>query len=373
MPTRRLEEIKERKKELIAELESEVSEERLAEIETEQRELEEEEVQLRKKLDVKDRLGKTEEKADGKEESAEERAANKFIQERATTIASGDIAVPTNTQNDVNPMMGDGSILDMVNVQDCKGMGRNLVPYEIPGMEADESEEGSSSESDFKTEYAEIDPVTVTVYTEVSREVAKLTPVKYMQAVQASAYKALRKKIAHMIVTGSTDGKFAGIKVAKACKSDVTIKTIDATTLRNIILSYGGDEDVEGSAVLLLTKEDLQAFGAVRGTNEKKPVYEIVPDTSNPNSGIIKDGGLSCRYSLNNALKPLATAEDKEDVMYYGKPKAFEVDIFSDYQITVSESAALKQRMIAILGEAMIGGNVTVYDGFIKVKKGTTA
>lgn len=368
---KRLQQIEARKAELIAELDGEVSEERLAEIETEQRELEQEEMQIRKKLDIRGRLGNMEDQIADREESAEERSARVFVESRATTIASGDIAVPTNTQNDVNPMMGGGSILDMVNVQDCQGMGKNLIPYEKPGMNADESEEGSSHESDFETDYAEIDSVTVTVYTEVSRETMKLTPVKYMQAVQRAALKALRKKLAHLIVTGSSDGKFVGIKAAEACKTTVPIKVIDATTLRNIILSYGSDEDVEGAAVLLLTKEDLQAFGAIRGTNEKKPVYEIIPDESNPNAGIIKDGGLSCRYSLNNALKALDKAAEEDDVMYYGKPRAFEVDIFSDYQITVSEDAALKRRMIAVLGEVMAGGNVTVYDGFIRVKKGT--
>lgn len=369
---KRLQEIEARKAELIVELDGEVTEERLAEIETEQRELEAEAAQIRKKMDVRGRLGNPEAKAEGREESAEERKAREFVESRATTIASGDIAVPTNTQNNVNPLMGGGSILDLVNVQDCKGMGANLVPYEIPGMEADQDVEGESSESDFATKYAKIAPVTVDVYTEVSRETMKLTPVKYMQAVQTAAYKALRKKVAHLIVTGSADenGTFAGIKLAEACETKVEISAIDDKTLRNIILSYGGDEDVEGAAVLLLTKKDLQAFGAVRGTADKKPVYEIIPDESNPNTGIIKDGGLSCRYSLNNQLKDFTAATAKtDDVMYYGKPKAFEVDIFSDYQITVSEDAALKKRMIAVLGEVMVGGNVTVYDGFIKVRK----
>ena len=39
-----------------------------------------------------------------------------------------------------------------------------------------------------------------------------------------------------------------------------------------IILAYGGDEGVDGAAVLVLPKEDLKAFAAVRG----KTVKEIV-------------------------------------------------------------------------------------------------
>ena len=360
-----------RKAELVKELEGEITEERIAEIETEQRELADEEAQIRKKMDIRGKLGNTEGHGAGAPSEMEERAA-RFVESRALTVASGNIAMPTSTENEVQASLVSGNgILNLVEVVDCHGMGGNLIPYEIPGMEAGTNKEGESTTSDFQTDYAEITPVTVDVYTEVSRETKKLSPVKYMQAVQAAAVKALRKKISTMIVNSDNteSPKFYGINKAKAVVAVENINAIDATTLRKIILAYGGDEDVEGAAVLILTKEDLQAFGAVRGTNEKKAVYEIIPDVANPNTGIIKDGGLSCRYSLNSSLTPLADAAAGADVMYYGKPLAYEVDIFSDYEITVSEDAALKTRMIAVLGEVMVGGNVKVYNGFIKVQK----
>lgn len=372
---KRLQEIMLRKSELLKELEGEVTEERMGQIETEQRELEQEELQIRKKLELRGRLGDVEEPAGSAEDTMEARAMQ-FVETRATTISSGKIAVPTNTSTEVNPTLESGnSILNMVYVEDCIGMGSNLRPYEKPGMEAGVDKEGNSTESDFITDYAEIKPVTVDVYTEVSRETRKLTPVKYMQAVEKAALVALKKKIAQMIVcSDNTESPtFFGINKAKACEAVKKIDKIDATTLREIILSYGGDEDVPGAAVLVLTKEDLQAFGAIRGTNEKKAVYEIIPDEMNPNSGIIKDGGLSCRYTINSKLTALSKAAEGADVMYYGKPMAYEVDIFSDYTITVSEEAALKKRMIAVLGEVMVGGNVTVHNGFLKVQKKATA
>ena len=370
---KRLLEIMARKAELVKELEGEVTSERLAEIETEQRELADEEAQLRKKLEIRGRLGEPEEHGSGAPTEIEERA-KKFAETRALTIASGNIAMPTSTENDIQASLVSGNgILNLVDVVDCHGMGGNIIPYEIPGMAAGVDAEGSSTTSDYQTAYATIAPVTVDVYTEISRETKKLSPVKYMQAVQTAAVKALRKKISTMIaVSDNTDSpKFYGINKAEAVNEVKEINAIDATTLREIILSYGSDDDVEGAAVLMLTKADLQAFGAVRGTNEKKAVYEITPDVSNPNTGIIKDGGLSCRYSLNSSLKSLAAASAGDDIMYYGKPRAYEVDIFSDYQITVSEDAALKNRMIAVLGEVMVGGNVKVYNGFIKIKKKT--
>ena len=374
---KRLQEIEARKKELLTELEGDVTEERMAQIEAEQTALAQEEATLRKKLDIRERLGNRTESPKADDDDSAETRARQFVETRSTTISSGKIAIPSNTQNDVNPTLDSGrSILDMVRVEDCAGMGSNIVPYEKPGMEADISKEGESKSSDFYTDYAEIKPVTVTVYTEVSRETKKLTPVKYMEAVQRAATAALRKKVAALIVSSDAEENtvFFGINKAKACIDSVKeIDSIGATTLRDIILSYGGDEDVAGAAVLLLTKEDLQAFGAIRGEKEKKPVYEIIPDTANPNSGDIKDGGLSCRYSLTSRLTALNKATDGSDVMYYGKPLTYELDIFSDYTLTVSEEAALKNRMIAVLGEVMVGGNVTTYNGFLKIrKKGTT-
>ena len=59
--------------------------------------------------------------------------------------------------------------------------------------------------------------------------------------------------------------------------------------------------------------------------------------------------------------------------MAYGNPQNFELGVFSDYTVTVDESAALKRRMIAVLGEVMLGGNVVVYDGFVRVKKKASA
>ncbi len=368
---RRLQEIEARRSELLRELEGEVTEDRLAEIETEQRELETEEANIRRRLEVRGRLENPENHGSGTPDELTARA-NRFRETRALTIASGTIATPVNTENEVQESLVSGnSILNLVHIEDCTGMGANRVPYEIPEMEAGTNAEGEKTTSDYKTDYAEIAPVTVDVYTEVSREVLRLSPVKYMQAVEKAALKALRKKIGKLIVTSDNadSPKFYGINKAPAAVATQKINAIGPNTLREIILAYGGDDDVEGAAILLLTKEDLQAFGAVRGTNEKKAIYEIVPDSANPNAGIIKDGGLSCRYSLNSALKALSKAAAGDDVMYYGKPLAYEVDIFSDYNITVSEDAALKDRMVAVLGEVMVGGNVTVYNGFTKIQK----
>lgn len=124
--------------------------------------------------------------------------------------------------------------------------------------------------------------------------------------------------------------------------------------------------------MLFLNKLDLIAFGDVRGTNEKKAVYEIEPDTDNPNTGIIKDGGLSVRYCINSNLTACAgTAQSASSdtlTMFYGNPQCFELDLFSDYEIRISEDFAFDKLMDTIRGDVEIGGDVVVKNGFVALK-----
>ena len=82
---KRLMEIMARKAELVKELEGELTVERIAEIEKEQRELADEEAQIRKKMDIRSRLGNVEEHGSGAPTELEERAA-RFAESRALTI-----------------------------------------------------------------------------------------------------------------------------------------------------------------------------------------------------------------------------------------------------------------------------------------------
>ena len=69
-----------------------------------------------------------------------------------------------------------------------------------------------------------------------------------------------------------TSGKFKGIFFNPAEKSeqvidpatDLSVKTIDDGTLDEIIYSYGGEEEVEDVAVLILNKKDLKAFAKLK-------------------------------------------------------------------------------------------------------------
>ena len=372
---KRLAEIMLRKSEIQKEIVAGLTEQRIAELNTEVDALISEENQIRSELDLASRLiGTPEENHGGEGESEAEKRGKALREKRAVTISSGSLATPTDTQKTINEMLGSGnSLVDKVNFANCYNMTEYKVPYiagEATAAKTSEGNDAGGTETIFG--YAVLEPSTITTYSEISSEATKLTDIDYYAAVQASARKALRRKISEFIVNSDSlsSPKFIGIKDTDTIDSDtdVSIKAIDEKTLRAIALNYGGSDDIVGEGILILNKKDLVAFGDVRGS-DKKPVYEIIPDTVNTNTGIIKDGGLSVRYSLNSNIKDIGTASTGDYIMYYGVPSCYEIGLFSDFTVKVSEDAAFKKRMIAVLGEVMVGGNVVVKNGFVRIKK----
>lgn len=287
-----------------------------------------------------------------------EARANAFVQSekmtisnaeaRAMLVSSGKIATPTQVSgiNELNNEVS--SIVDMVDIEDCEGMGSDKVAYEFTAPTAGVTSEGEAySEGETVVDYVEIKPTTITTISDISRQVRKQSPVKYEEKVRKNALLALRKKASAIIidkVLGST------------LNVSLPVEAIDEKTLRKIALNYGGDENVVGQAVLFLNKLDLVKFGDVRGS-DKKPVYEITPDASNPNVGTIKDGGLTVKYCINSNL-----AEGK---LVYGQPIKAKLDLFGNYEVTVSEDFKFDKGLLTIRGNADIGCEVVYKDGFV--------
>lgn len=273
---------------------------------------------------------------------------------RAILMSGGMIATPTEVGEMQDAFTQVSSIVDMVHIEDCTGMGAYEVPYEITSATAAKHTEGEEvAESDPQYGYVTIAPETAAVTSYVSRKVRKLTPVRYLDRVQRSTMMALRKYA-------------SGFIISKIKASELTLKktltAIDATTVRTIALAYGGDEGIEGNAVMVLNKATLTKLGDIRGTQEKKAVYEITQSTSNPNVGTIKDGGTIVQYCLNKNLA--------DNEIIYGNMKCFEMALFGDYEIIVSEDAKVTKLMLTIVGDAEIGGEVVVQDGFIHATVG---
>ncbi len=302
----------------------------------------------------------------GAQPSAEQRAADEFSktnrmtieaeQARALTIAGGQLVQPTKVDG-INDLPGAkvSSIIDMVKIVNCVGMGSHKIAY----LKEDAAAAGDHTEGDAVATatlgqfgFVTIVPQSVAVLDFISKQAKKQTTLQYAAKVKEQAMVALRKKAAQVVT--------AALQTSDLLQK-ITGKAIDATTLRTIVLSYGNDESAIGGATLVLNKKDLLKFGDVRGTNEKKALYEIIPDGSG-NTGTIKEGGTSVRYILNSNI-----AEGK---LYYGNLQALELDLFSDYEIKVSEDFAFDKLMDAIRGDVELGSDVTVKNGFIEYSTG---
>lgn len=386
---KRLLEIEARKAELRAEIDG-ASAERLAEITTESETLFTEETELRNKMDLTSKLGKVENKPE--ERKMGEERLNNFKETRQTKIgatelrsvllATDGIVKPTKVNSDIKePFNTVSSLVDQVMTEDATGVGAHKVPYVDSWQSADKKTDGTAqSGSDPVFKSAAINPFLCAVTTYVSRELSKQTPVVYEAKVQKGALIALRNKLNAWLVSGAGSTEILGIYNAVNTDSspasmiatlDMT-SAIDSKTLRSIVFAYGGDENLGANARLFLNKKDLVAFGDVRGTNEKKAVYEIVPDAANPNTGFIKDGGLAVPYTICSNVTSYADATGTSGgvkTMIYGDPANYELDLFGDYEIRVSEDYKFAEGLLTVMGEVMVGGNVTVKNGFVVVNK----
>ena len=268
---------------------------------------------------------------------------------RAVLVSSGQLATPTEV-NGINDIVGAkvSSIVDLVKITDASGMGAYKVAYvDTEATAATQVEGGEYSASEATFGFVEIKPQTEAIISYISKQARKQTPLNYQGKVNESALVALRKRAAKI----ATDAIVA---------SDLSVKkegvALDEKFLRAVALSYGGDESVVGAATLFINKADLVTLGDVRGS-DKKPVYEITPDASNPNTGVIRDGGLAVPYCLNSNLA-VGTS-------IYGQAKNFELALFSNYEINVSEDFAINKGLLTIVGDVELGGDVVAKGGFI--------
>lgn len=390
--TKRLNEILARKAEIKTEIAA-ADEQRLAELDAEVTALDAEATQLRSKLDLAGKLGDPEPKPGVKPSAAEERAKNLVEsgamsigahETRSVLLSTGSLAKPTEVGGINDPFNTISSILDMVYVEDLTGVGNYKEAYVKAWQTAALGTDGTApdpTDPTFRT--VAINPFQIDTLTYVSKNLRKQTPLAYEEKVRQGALIALKKKLINFIIKGNGSTQPFGIYNAVNTEAvpesltqelAVTATTIDATTLRKIVFAYGGDENVGAGARLFLNKTDLIAFGDVRGTNERKAVYEITPDGNNPNTGIIKDGGLSVPYVICSdvtALTASTKGASKIPTMIYGAPMAYKVGLFGDYEVNVSNDYKFAEGLLSVKGEVMVGGNVVVDKGFVVVTLAT--
>ena len=304
--------------------------------------------------------------------------------EKSVTLATGTLAQPTGAGTNIRDPLGNGvgAIIDQVYVQDLTGMASYLEPYVISEFDASGADVATAADtartasSDPTYGVAKISPYELTTTSYVDRNIARLTPANYYAKTFAMAMRALRRDTVKMIFNGdgqSTNNDMFGIKTAKNVAgstifSTLNVTAVDADLLTNLMFAYGGDEELGGNCRLYLNKADLLALGKLRGTNEKRRLFDIVPDAGNPNTGTIREGGTIVPYSIASNLTALSSSSAGSSAiqtMVYGDPMNYELGLFGDYTVRVDESVKAVERMLTILGDAMVGGNLIVDKGFV--------
>ena len=304
--------------------------------------------------------------------------------EKSVTLATGTLAQPTGAGTNIRDPLGNGvgAIIDQVYVQDLTGMASYLEPYVISEFDASGADVATAAgtartaSSDPTYGVAKISPYELTTTSYVDRNISRLTPANYYAKTFAMAMRALRRDTVKMIFNGdgqSTNNDMFGIKTAKNVAgstifSTLNVTAVDADLLTNLMFAYGGDEELGGNCRLYLNKADLLALGKLRGTNEKRRLFDIVPDAGNPNTGTIREGGTIVPYSIASNLTALSSSSAGSSAiqtMVYGDPMNYELGLFGDYTVRVDESVKAVERMLTILGDAMVGGNLIVDKGFV--------
>jgi len=221
--------------------------------------------------------------------------------------------------------------------------------------------------------YVTIEKQKVTAYTEEPEEMQKLPNADYDSVVEESVSKAIRRYLSRQILIGDgSTSKLKGIFFNPTKESEraidpatdiTTITAIDDGTLDEIIYSFGGDEEVEGVATLILNKKDLKAFAKLRDKQGRK-VYTIV---NRGQTGTI-DGVPFVINSACAAISDSATAAGAYE-MAYGYLQNYELAIFSDIDVRRSDDYKFKNGQTAFRASMFAGGSVAAWNGFIRVKK----
>ena len=249
----------------------------------------------------------------------------------ALTTTTG-VVMPKHTSPDIAPTFNNvSSLIDRVHTVPLPG-GES---YQRPFVKSYGDGAGSTAENaDYNTSeptfgYSDIVREKITAYAEEPEEMQKLPDADYDGVIEESVVRSIKRYASRQILIGpGGTGKFRGIfynpeKTADDIidrSTDIeSITAVDDGTLDEIIYSYGGDEDVEDIAVLILNKKDLKKFAKLRDKQGRK-VYTIV---NHGNTGTIDE----VPYIINSACGEIG-ATPGAYCMAYGPLSNYEVAIF---------------------------------------------
>ena len=408
-------ELEKRKAELLKAIDEAENDEKLTELRSEVEALQKEEITEEEEIDERSLLRKTvenlecrsldtskikeikkpekeERKVDEEKEVLEQRGADLKagkkikveLEERTTVVSSGDLLVPKKYKNTIDESFeGVSGLVDRLNTVPLEGGESYSVPFEVTYGEGDYTGENADySETDPETDYVETGRAKITAYSEISKEAIKLPNANYQALVIKRVRDSIRKKIGKQAIIGAgTTNTIKGIYNADAKvmpteetkTADISLADIDIDTLNTIVFAYGGDESVESEQVLILSKRDLEKFAKVK-TSDDKFVYKV---TRKGQTGTIAyaNGGLEVPYVINSACGSLSDSKTEEGkyTLVYGSLSSYELPIFSELEIEESKDYNFKKGMVSYRGDVIVGGTVSKYNGFVRVKKAGTA
>jgi HK97 family phage major capsid protein len=258
---------------------------------------------------------------------------NTGTMEMRAILSTGQIATPT-AVGGVNGLAEIGvGIVDDVKAVALTGNGAYKVAYKATNAAAAAVTDGqaiSSTEPTFGV--VTINPAEWGTLDTISNQVKKVSPLSYEAEVEASALIALREYASGKIIEAVQASDLAG---------EIT-QAIDKDYLTGLLLSYTSIAG-KGEVVLYLNQTDLKALGAVRGTNEKRRLFDITFDPGTTKSGIISENGMACKFRV---IDKLATG-----TQLFGQPKTIEMPMWDGYQIATDEGGKyFEANMIAVRG-----------------------
>ena len=287
----------------------------------------------------------------------------------ATTF-SGELVAPTGGGSQIN----DGhnaqvsGLIDMVRVETFEG----LHAWEEGYLKEIQTATHGSPKTVGGTTRADSSPVwrkaklaahEVQTTAFVDRNIAKLSPANYAAKVQGYALASLRREVNKLIINGDGAGspEIFGILNAKNTDGENIFDTSSSVTavnedaLRSLVFGYGGPEELTPNARLILNKVNLDALGKIKiGADDNRSLFDI---SLTGNSGTIKSGGLIVPYTIASAIG--------SNAMAYGDPMSYLLALFGSYTIRVDESVKAVERMIAVLGDVLVGGNLVADKGML--------
>ena len=287
-------------------------------------------------------------------EDAEERSAKDFVStgrfEMRALLSTGTIAKPTKVGG-INGLgeVGNSIVDDVKAVGPLSGIGAWREAYKATDAEAADVTDGSDiggTEATFN--YVDINPAEWGVYSELSNQVASLTPLAYKAEVEKSTLTALRAKAASKILAN----------LASSTLTQAKVYLLDKDYIRNLVLGFDAIEG-KGDVVLYISQADMLTLGKVRGANEKKALFDIEFDAGTTKSGVIKDGGTAVKFRILSGL----TA----GTQYFGQPQSIVMPMWGNYKVESDSSIGFKKNTLAIRGLQTAGVALAAKNGMQKI------